>query len=101
MKFFQSVTTLEELKKQYKKLAKKHHPDCGGKHEDFIALKKEYDRLFEQLHSNSGTQNNGAYQNIIDELIKYDIEIEIIGTWIWVTGNTYSLKTELKELGFK
>ncbi|MGE1024447.1 molecular chaperone DnaJ [Bacillus sp. GMs2/2] len=101
MKFFQSVTSIEELKKQYKKLAKKHHPDLGGKHEDFIALKKEYDRLFEQLHSNSGKQNNGAYQNIIDKLIKYDIEIEIIGTWIWITGNTYSLKTELKQLGFK
>ncbi|XKK24957.1 hypothetical protein HFP65_28225 [Bacillus sp. CB62A.1] len=51
MKFFQSVTSIEELKKQYKKLAK-NHPDLGGKHEDFIALKKEYDRLFEQLHSN-------------------------------------------------
>ncbi|MCU4864236.1 molecular chaperone DnaJ, partial [Bacillus cereus] len=31
MVYFQSVTTLEELKKQYKKLAKKHHPDLGGK----------------------------------------------------------------------
>ncbi|PDY47456.1 molecular chaperone DnaJ [Bacillus pseudomycoides] len=101
MKFFQSVTTLEELKKQYKKLAKKYHPDLGGKHEDFIELKKEYDRLFEQLHSKAGEQNNGAYQKIIDELIKYDLEIEIIGTWIWVTGNTYSLKIKLKELGLK
>lgn len=99
MKYFQSVTTLEDLKKQYKKLAKKHHPDLGGKHEDFIELKNEYDKLFEKL--NTKTETSGAYQNIIDELIKYDLEIEIIGTWVWVTGNTYSLKKELKELGFK
>ncbi|QEL88600.1 molecular chaperone DnaJ [Bacillus mycoides] len=99
MNYFQSVTTLEDLKKQYKKLAKKHHPDLGGKHEDFIELKNEYDKLFEKL--NTKTETSGAYQNIIDELIKYDLEIEIIGTWVWVTGNTYSLKKELKELGFK
>ncbi|KEK22134.1 molecular chaperone DnaJ [Bacillus gaemokensis] len=99
MNFFHSVTTLEELKKQYKKLAKKHHPDLGGKHEDFIQLKKEYDKLFEKLNNTS--ENTGAYQNIIDEIIKYDLEIEIIGTWIWITGNTYKIKKELKELGFK
>ncbi|OUB81196.1 hypothetical protein [Bacillus wiedmannii] len=99
MKFFQSVTTLEDLKKEYKKLAKKYHPDLGGKHEDFINLKKEYDELVQKL--NGKEEHSKAYQNIIDELIKYEIEIEIIGTWIWITGNTYTLKSELKELGFK
>lgn len=99
MKFFQSVATLEDLKKQYKKLAKKHHPDAGGKHEDFINMKKEYDELVQKL--NGKEEHSKAYQTIIDELIKYDLEIEIIGTWIWITGNTYSIKKELKELGFK
>jgi hypothetical protein len=99
MRFFQSVATVEELKREYKKLAKKYHPDLGGSHQEFINLKKEYDDLFEQL--NGGKGNNKAYQDIIDKLIQYDLEIEIIGTWIWITGNTYSLKKELKDLGFK
>lgn len=30
MKWFKNVTTLEELRKQYKKLLKSHHPDNGG-----------------------------------------------------------------------
>lgn len=99
MNFFQSVATVEELKKQYKKLAKKYHPDLGGTHQAFILLKKEYDSLFKQL--NSKEEHNTAYQNIIDSLIKYDLEIEIIGTWVWITGNTYTVKNKLKELGFK
>ncbi|EOQ01554.1 hypothetical protein KOY_05287 [Bacillus cereus VDM021] len=99
MNFFQSVATVEELKKQYKKLAKKYHPDLGGTHQDFILLKKEYDSLFKQL--NSKEEHNTAYQNIIDSLIKYDLEIEIIGTWVWISGNTYTVKNKLKELGFK
>ena len=30
-----------------------------------------------------------------------DITIEIIGTWLWISGNTYHHRKELKELGFK
>lgn len=29
------------------------------------------------------------------------IEIEIIGAWIWITGNTFAVRTTLKGLGFK
>lgn len=97
--FFQSVTNLEELKKQYKKLALKHHPDRGGNEKDFIALKKEYDRLFEEL--NKTEETNNTYKNIIDQLIIFDIDLEIIGTWVWASGNTFQIKDRLKELGFK
>lgn len=99
MNFFQSVTTLEELKKQYKKLAKKFHPDMGGNEKDFIALKDEYDKLFKEL--NETEELTDTYRNIIDRLIAFDVEIEIIGTWVWITGNTFSVKGQLKELGFK
>lgn len=37
--------SLEELKKNYRELARKYHPDKGGSHRDFIDLKNEYDNL--------------------------------------------------------
>lgn len=30
-----------------------------------------------------------------------DITIEIIGQWIWISGNTYPHRKELKEMGFR
>ncbi|PEK34080.1 molecular chaperone DnaJ [Bacillus pseudomycoides] len=98
MKFFQNVFTLEQLKKEYKRLAKVHHPDCGGDHKNFIALKNEYDMLFKQL--NKGNEKADTFKNIIDVISKYNVDIEIIGTWIWVSGSTYPIKEELKKLKF-
>jgi DnaJ-class molecular chaperone len=38
--------SLEELKKNYRELAKVYHPDKpNGSHTDFIDIKKEYDNL--------------------------------------------------------
>jgi DnaJ-class molecular chaperone len=42
-------TSLEELKKEYRKLALKYHPDKGGDHETFIEIQSEYERLCESI----------------------------------------------------
>ena len=49
MKWFNHPQTLEELKKQYKQLAVKHHPDKGGNTTDMQEINAKYDRLFELL----------------------------------------------------
>jgi hypothetical protein len=28
------------------------------------------------------------------------VDIEVIGGWIWITGNTFAVRTTLKSLGF-
>lgn len=99
MNFFKSVTDLKELKKQYRKLALKFHPDRGGNEEDFILLKEEYEQIYQRLSKDSSSSD--SYPDVIDSLMKYNVDIEIIGTWVWVSGQTYQIRDELKELGFK
>lgn len=112
-KFFGTVSTLEELKKAYKKLAVKLHPDNnGGKDEDFKKMQNEYDKLYQSLFhtQNKKSKTNASYEDIrkesdifkdiIDKLIHFNINIDIVGTWIWVYGDTYQCKEILKSLGF-
>lgn len=44
--------TLEELKKSYRKLTKKHHPDTGGSGDDFIKLQHYYNILSSERTEN-------------------------------------------------
>ena len=49
MGFFKNIKTLEELKKAYRDLALKHHPDRGGDVETMKAINNEYDALFPKV----------------------------------------------------
>ena len=101
MKYFKNVKTIEELKAQYKELAKKYHPDLGGDAEAMKVINNEYDILFNEL-KDIKTVDDKDFKTVIVDLLKYNkIEIEIIGTWIWLHGETYSIKEELKEMGFR
>ncbi len=120
--YFKNVQTLDELWKQYKDLLKKYHPDNGGSEEATKAINVEYkkDNHSRQITADSNAKiNHSSYGNSCDNM-KYDftedellremlqkviylsdITIEIIGAWLWISGNTYPHRKELKELGFK
>lgn len=109
---FEKATTLEELKAIYKKLAMKHHPDRGGDVEVMKEINALYDEYFERLkntHKNAKgetytketDETAEEYKNIINELLKMGVVIEIIGCFIWVSGDTKPHKDEIKALGFK
>lgn len=115
MKWFQNPQTLEELKKQYKKLAMKYHPDLGGDTATMQEINNEYDSLFEQL-KNTHTNAKGEtytttvetkeapeeFRNIINVLIALKgINIEVCGSWLWITGNTREYKEIFKSLKFR
>ena len=100
--YFSNPQTLEELKKQYRELAFKHHPDRGGTDEAMKAVNREYDELFPKLkdiHSTKdgetytahqkNTESREHFKDLIAVLMNMeDVTIEIIGCFVWVTGNT-------------
>ena len=46
MAYFKNIKSFEDLKEQFKTLARKNHPDCGGDAEVMKAINAEYDSLF-------------------------------------------------------
>lgn len=125
--YFKNVQTLDELRKQYRDLLKKYHPDNrNGSEEITKAINVEYEKLFKILkdsHSrqqadtakSNSSNNKSSYDNMkydfeedeqlremLQKVIYFsDITIEIIGSWLWISGSTYQYRKELKELGFK
>lgn len=103
------IKDLDALKKQYFKLAKKYHPDAGGTTMQFQQLQNEYEKLLKSLLSGSNftseqKQNeielDDAMRTIINSLVNIDdINIELIGKWLWISGNTYPIRTTLKAGG--
>ena len=100
-KFFAEVQTIDELKKEYKRLAKENHPDLGGDAETMKAINAEYENLFKTLNTEGKHDMRDGFREVVDKIINIEnINIEICGAWIWVSGNTYSVKAELKAAGF-
>lgn len=108
--FFQDITSLDELKKQYKKLAFAHHPDRGGDVEDMKKINAEYDELLKRVGNIRATKDGKTYtkeradvpdrfKEIINAIIGFNCKIEICGSWVWVS-NAYKYKEQLKNLGF-
>jgi len=113
--FIPMPTTAEELKTLYRKLATEHHPDKGGSHEAMKAVNCEYDALWEKLKNVHKTKDGEKYtakqpttetpehfKDLISELMRMDkITIEIIGCFVWVTGETKPHRERLKALKFQ
>ncbi len=121
MTYFNNVNSLEELRRQYKELLKKYHPDNpNGSTEATQEINAEYDKLFKTLKNqhesktagNANKQsdysanmydweNDKALREMFEKIINFEgIEIEVIGQWVWCF-NSKEYRKELKELGFK
>lgn len=91
---------LEELKKDYRRLVKKYHPDINENGLEIMKIvNNEYEELFDIL--NTTKEKATDFMDIINNIINLELEIEIVGTWIWVYGDTYDHKETLKENGLK
>lgn len=109
--YFKNIQSLEQLKKEYRTLAKQYHPDISQDPQATEIMKDiniQYDQLFKELQSSSTkwqekNEDVNTYKDIINDLLKYDnINIDIVGTWLYVYGNgTYAIKKHIQSLDFK
>jgi len=106
MKFFKDCTTLEEVKSLYKKLALEYHPDRGGDTATMQAINAEYAFATAKLvkgaklseeETEKEIRFSEEYRKVIGQIVNLPkITIELVGMWLWVTGDTYPVRKELK-----
>ena len=104
LKEIKGVEAINEAKKIYKNLAKKLHPDMdGGDEESFKLLNSIYTDLIEhKIYFSNDFKINVELEKVISLILHFEnITIELVGSWVWVSGDTREIKDKLKELGFK
>lgn len=109
MKYFNDCKTIDEVKAKYKQLAKENHPDLGGDTATMQAINVEYayacayilkEANLSPEDNDEGIRLSEEYRAVIERLMALSgILVEVVGNWIWVTGATYPVRKELKEIG--
>jgi hypothetical protein len=115
-RFFDDCFTVEAVKSKYRELAKKHHPDLGGCTVTMVAVNDQYHKALEKCSGQTSEFNGKTFtyrydakteQKIMDVIhqvlaIKTDaLRVTLIGSWVWVTGDTKPVKDSLKEIGLR
>ena len=107
MNYFKDFQTIDEVKSLYRSLAMQHHPDKGGNNATMQAINTEYAFACAKILkgenlSTEETQDEilkaEKYREALEKIINLEgIIIELVGAWIWVTGNTYPHRAILKQ----
>jgi curved DNA-binding protein CbpA len=100
----------------YRDLARKHHPDVGGRLQDMQEINAEYDELIKELPKRAADgktyqprddqretreQSDAFKAAVAAAIILEGVELEICGSWLWATGNTRVHKDALKAAGYQ
>lgn len=118
VQYFDTCNTLEEARTLYRALAMKHHPDHGGElrimqdiisqYASFCANFAKGDAYERQRKAHAEGKKSAADYHDLDEVaerlrIKIEfalnldgVEVELMGLWVWLTGNTRAHKETIK-----
>ena len=110
MNYFQDVDTIEKAKSVYRELLMKFHPDHGGDEELTKEIINQFEKFlatfvnasfmgFEKERGFKPKAHSEAFADILKDIIKFNMTIEIIGYWIYCF-NSYEYRQQLKDLGF-
>ena len=111
--WFEGCETVNDVRAIYRKQAMRWHPDRGGDNEMMKLLNLAYEQALKNRHGETSTDNEGRehtyYYNAdlerelmakVAELLKIKgIVVDLVGVWLWITGDTKPVKEELKALG--
>lgn len=112
-KWFRDCKTAEQGKQLYRELVRKFHPDNGGSGEEIKEINSEFKTWWERFKDIHTAKDGSTYKakestketaEEFMEIIKNlstlpGIEVEICGSWLWISGNTYPVKDSLKSFG--
>jgi curved DNA-binding protein CbpA len=119
MKYFKNITSIQNLRAEFLKLSKIHHPDKGGKTETFQAMLNEFESLLKskdffktmnegnEAFKESNFEKETAFSEIILKVFGLPVEgleVEICGLWLWlhnVGRENKDIHKQLKNLGFR
>lgn len=115
VQYFASATTVEAIKALYRKLAFQYHPDLGGDLATMQLINSQYEAALRGVDGSESVGSDGkthtyrhcpeterAIMEMIDKLISLNmqgVEVSLIGTWLWITGDTKPFKDALGGLG--
>lgn len=117
--YFQNCTNQAEAKALYRELVKQHHPDAGGDTKTMQDINSEYARFQSegaktearerQRTAHTENRKSAADFHDLDEvgeqiriMIEFalsleGVEIELMGLWVWLTGNTKAHREVFKQ----
>ena len=105
--FFFNCNDAVDLFRRYKQLAMLHHPAKGGSNGKMAQVYKDFQEALNsdeiKLSSLDEDLQNDLknFPGLIKELLALDLELEMCGSWLWISGKTYDCKDKLKELGLR
>lgn len=117
-KYFATCKNAEEAKKLYKDLARQHHPDLGGDLRTMQEINAEYAQFQASGATNEARERQktahaenrksaadyhdlGEIEKQLFDVINFavnlaGVEVELMGLWVWLTGNTKEHKETIK-----
>lgn len=118
--FFSGLSTVAEIRKHYFKLAMRFHPDRGGDLETMKALNNAYEAALRTCDGKEqpieGDKEKRTYKftfrqpeeaALVETLSRTlaakmpGVVIALMGSWIWLTGETKANKDAIKSIGYK
>lgn len=113
MQWFVGMSSPEEIKKRYRGLAMLHHPDRGGSNDIMAEINQQYHGALAACdgyrtwdaegHEHEYHYDSDIEQAVVDKIADLlrlrmaDVQIWLVGTWIWIHGDTKQYKEALKS----